>query len=90
MIFEKLGTVIEAFAAGRYVSTEIREEREQTCRTCDKLRKDRFRHYFCGMCGCSVSGKHNRVLNLTAHEECLPSWGCKHPARKRGTAGWKR
>lgn len=81
--------LVKAVIWGTSVPDEIRDQRQKICLSCDKYRVDRFGYGHCGLCGCGVSSEVNRVLNLTAYVENLPSWGCKHPLRKRGF-GWKQ
>ncbi len=82
-------TLAAAILTGKYVSTEIVEERMATCRTCDFKRVNNRGVEWCGVCGCKVSATHRELTNLVAYEENLPKWGCKHPKRAEGK-GWKR
>jgi hypothetical protein len=88
----QVASFLEAMLTAPKVADEIKVEREQTCLKCDMLKVDpRSGVPFCGMCGCRVSAAHEGwfVRNLTAYEENLPKWGCKHPSRRAGR-GWTR
>ena len=84
----KLLSFAQAVATGKYVSKEIKKQREEECKKCEKKRTDRSGIDFCGMCGCSVSSLSTNIKNLAAYEENLPKWGCKHPLRNRKGFGW--
>ena len=88
-MIKEVATFIQALTTGTLVSKEIQDERIATCMACRNLRRDRFNANFCGLCGCQVANRITNVLNITAYEEELPKWGCKHPLRKKGH-GWKR
>src|SRR5690606_8052582 len=82
-------TFARAIITGKYVSDEIREEREATCRRCEFQRVDENGSPWCGVCGCRTSNDARKIRNLAAYEENLPHWGCKHPYRSAGQ-GWQR
>lgn len=81
-------TFAEAAILGKYVSDEVREEREAICATCPYSKVD-ARGRYCNICGCGVSSEERQIRNLAAYEENPPNWGCKHPQRSEGH-GWKR
>jgi len=82
-------TFVQASIFGKYVSEEIRQERETRCETCPYKRVDDAGIPWCAICGCGTSNVERQIRNLAAYEENLPYWGCKHPQRHEG-AGWRR
>lgn len=74
------------------VADEIKTEREDTCMTCEYVRKtEGTGQTFCSLCKCNIR---NPILNLAALEEQRDEQGnvkegCKHPERSQGK-GWKR
>ena len=88
-MIKEVASFLQALTTGTLISKEIQDERIATCMECRHLRRDRFKHHFCGICRCQVASKISNVLNVTAYEEDLPRWGCKHPRRKSGS-GWQR
>lgn len=86
---KKARTFAQAVAMGKKVDEQVFVDRLSICQACEYKRKDRFKHEYCGICGCSVSSDKNRILVLPSYIENLPLWGCKHPQRKQGK-GWKR
>lgn len=79
----------DAMLTGVYVSDEIRTERAAKCKTCKWYRRFGPLGPRCGLCGCGVGTSTPALVNLTAYEERLPLWGCKHPERAKGQ-GWRR
>lgn len=82
-------TALKAIAIGKKVSLDVMQQRDDICKTCDKQRVDHNGVRWCSVCGCSTSADDRAILNLTAYEENLPYWGCKHPQRKEGK-GWPK
>jgi hypothetical protein len=87
-LVSKATSLAQAVITGKYVSKEVREERQAICHTC-RYRSLKDGVACCSVCGCKVSSDARTLVNLTAYEENLPKWGCKHPNRKNGE-GWKR
>lgn len=81
-VLKRSVSFVKALAMGKKVDDRIRLERESICLKCHYLNK-RNR---CSLCGCKVRQVLD-VLNLSAYEENLPDWGCKHPLRLVGK-GW--
>lgn len=78
----------DAVREGLMVPDIIAKDRLETCNKCEYKKIDKFKHPFCGLCGCNVSNDKSRILNLAKYVEKLPRWGCKHPLRKDGK-GWR-
>lgn len=87
--FSQVKTAIKAITTGTKVSLEVMQERDEICKQCDKQRIDNNGVRWCSICGCATSGENKKILNLTAYEENLPHWGCKHPKRNEGK-GWPK
>lgn len=82
----KAATLARAIATGKKVDEATKKVRAKICAACDKVREDE-KGSWCGVCGCKVAADDKRLDNLTAYEENLPHWGCKHPEREQGK-GW--
>jgi hypothetical protein len=79
---------MRAVLFGNKVSDEVKVERDATCSMCPFMRVSTdAKTQYCGICGCNTQPKDG--VSMTAYEENLPHWGCKHPKRKEGQ-GWKR
>lgn len=87
MRVENAITLAQALLKAEYVSQAVAEERRAICETCEHA-LHRAGTIHCGLCGCKCKGGPS-LLNLTAHVESLPKWGCKHPKRADGK-GWAR
>lgn len=83
--WENLKSITSAVLVGKQISKERQEERLKTCHGCELFRWNEVdQEAKCGVCGCKLSGRSTKLLDLTSYEE-TEQYGCKHP---RGSK-WK-
>lgn len=77
--WENFKSVVSAVLTGVGVSKDRQEKRLFVCHSCDQFRWDiKKNSASCGICGCKLGNKSNKLLDLTVYEETI-NYGCKHP-----------